>query len=87
MLPCAGDQKSHSSSQRQAPEYGGKRNLFLSIFRGVNRPEIKDLFSMGVSDALIGEGQNTQNHQQHPSQRDRFHIVGSELRTRSFGPE
>lgn len=87
LLPRASDKQTHSSKEREASEDRREWYLLLSVSRGMDRPHVKDLLSMGVSDALIGEGQRTQNHQQNPRQKDWFHIVACAIRWRAFDPE
>jgi len=41
---------------------------------GVDGPEIKNLFLVGITEPLIGKGQATQNNQENSSQNYRFHI-------------
>jgi len=54
--------QNNSSDQRQPAEYWWNRNV-LSFFRGsVDGPEIKNLFLMGITESLIGEGQAAQNN-------------------------
>jgi hypothetical protein len=64
--------------------------MFLRVFRGVDRPHIKNFFPVRIVESLIGEGQRAQNHQQNPSNGERFHTVGSEIRNRDpamLGPD
>ena len=41
---------------------------------GMDRPNIDNIFSVGVCESLIRKRQPTQNNQQNPGQNDRFHI-------------
>ena len=41
---------------------------------GMDRPNIDNIFSMGISESLISKRQPAQNNQQNPSQSNRFHV-------------
>jgi len=61
-LPASNDEQGNSSDQRQPAEYWRDRNSLLLFRGGVDRPEIKNLFLMGIRESLVGEGQPTQNN-------------------------
>jgi hypothetical protein len=79
-LPRASDKQSNSANQRQTAEDRRERDLLLRVLRGMDGPHIKDLFAMGVRNALIGEGQRTQDYEHDPSYRDQFHMLLSPSR-------
>jgi hypothetical protein len=68
------DKQDNSSDQRQPAEYWRNRNPLMVFSGGVDGPEIKNLFLMGISESLIGEGQPAQNNQENSNPDDRFHI-------------
>jgi hypothetical protein len=79
LLLRARDKQGDSSNQRQSPNYRREGNPFMLLSRGMNRPNIKNLFLMSIIDALIGKGQCAQDHQCNSNQGDRFHSVFSPL--------
>ena len=46
----------------------------MSFCGDMRRSHIEDFFLARVVDALIGEGQRTQNDEQNPNPTDRFHV-------------
>jgi hypothetical protein len=61
-FPASNDEQDDSSDQRQSAEYGWNRNSLMIFPGGVDRPEVKNLFLMSISESLIGEGQPAQNN-------------------------
>jgi hypothetical protein len=55
--------------------------VFLFVCGGMDRAHIQNRFAVRVIDALIGERQGTQNHQQNAGERDWFHDIGSAPRS------
>jgi hypothetical protein len=74
-FPASNDKQGNSSDQRQRAEYWRNRNVFMVFPGGVDGPEIKNFFLMGISESLIGEGQPAQNNQENSNPDDRFHIL------------
>jgi hypothetical protein len=56
------NQQGNSPNQRQTAENRRNGNVLLLFRRGVDGPEVKNLFLMGVVKSLIGEGQPAQNN-------------------------
>lgn len=46
----------------------------MLVFRGVNWTEIKNFFSMRVSETLIGQRQSTESDQENSSPTDWLHL-------------
>jgi hypothetical protein len=61
-FPASNDEQDDSSHQRQPAEYGWNRNSLLLFCGGVDGPDVKNLFLMGVIESLIGEDQPAQNN-------------------------
>ena len=50
--------------------------MLLFIRAGVDRPNIKDFFTMGVGKSLVGKGKTTQNNEENATPNEGFHIHG-----------
>src|SRR5713226_247174 len=72
---ASNDQQGNSADQRQPAQYRRNRNSLLIFPGGVDRPDIKNLFLMRISESLVGKGQSAQNNQENPNPDDRFHIL------------
>jgi hypothetical protein len=77
----AGEKQKSSSEYREAADDGREWYVLLSVRGGMYRAHIEKCFAMRVIDALIGERQGTQNHQQNAGERDWFHDIGSAPRS------
>jgi hypothetical protein len=71
----ADNDQDNSSDQRQTTKQWRDRNVFLIFPGGMDGPEIKNLFLMGISESLIGEGQPAQNNQENSNPNNRFHFL------------
>jgi hypothetical protein len=56
------NEEGDSADQRQPTEDRRDGNMLLLVRGGVDGPEIENCFPTGIIEALIGEGQPTQNN-------------------------
>jgi hypothetical protein len=56
------DEQGDSSRQRKSTEDWGNRNSVMFFCRGVDRPNIQNLFPVGICESLIREGQGAKHH-------------------------
>jgi len=60
---ATGCQNDYSPDQRQDSYDGWYRNRVVFFFSGLDGSDVQDLFMCGVSDALIGERQDSNDDQ------------------------
>jgi hypothetical protein len=74
ILLASHNQQGNSSDQRQTAHDRRNRNSLMIVPGGMDRPNIDNIFSMGISESLISKRQPAQNNQQNPGQSNRFHM-------------
>jgi hypothetical protein len=76
LLPDANGEHNDSAHECQPAEHWRNINVLVFICAGVDRPDIKDVFSMGVRESLIGKGKTTQYNEKNATPNEGFHVHG-----------
>jgi hypothetical protein len=66
-------EQNDSADQSHSADNRGNRNVLMLIGSGMNRADIKNSFTMGVREPLIGEGEAAQQDEENAAPNKRFH--------------
>ena len=81
------DEQGDSSRQHKSTDDWGNGNSVVFFRRGVDRPNIQNLFLVRICESLIREGQGAKNHKKNSNPNSRFHMLHSQVTFRSTGPD
>jgi hypothetical protein len=81
------DEQGDSSRQRKSAEYWRSGNSVMFFCRGVDRPNIQNLFLVRIRESLIREDQDAKNYKKNSNPNNRFHMFHLQATFRSMGLE
>jgi hypothetical protein len=67
------DEQGDSSRQRKSTEYWRNGNSVMFFCRGVDRPNIQNLFLVRICESLIRKDQGAKNRKKNSNPNNRFH--------------